>query len=78
MLLSRLAHCQLGYRHYLSCQRSGCDVPGILHYLFNYAAAPATVPYRFKSGKNLLGGAGVRAGGNLALEPWGVAIVEED
>ncbi|MDO9257827.1 MAG: beta-galactosidase [Bacteroidales bacterium] len=48
-----------------------------VHYLFNYSSAPANVNYTFKSGRELLLNKEVNKNSIVALEPWGVSIIEE-
>ena len=48
-----------------------------LHFYYNYSAAPVNVTYRYGAAQELLQGAQVVPGGQLALAPWGVAILEE-
>jgi beta-galactosidase len=48
-----------------------------LHYYFNYSSDAQTVAYSHPSGTDLLSGASFGQGQNLALKPWGLAIVEE-
>jgi beta-galactosidase len=47
------------------------------HYYFNFSAAPQQVVYAYAGGTELLSNHPVAKGGALALDPWGVAIVEE-
>jgi beta-galactosidase len=59
--------------------RSGISSRGrTLHYLLNYSGASRTVGYPFASGADLLSGKSMVAGSRMELEPWGVAIVQED
>jgi beta-galactosidase len=48
-----------------------------LHYYFNFSSAPQRATYTYPAGTELLTNAAVSNGGFLALEPWGVAIVEQ-
>lgn len=48
-----------------------------VHYYFNYSSAPASVPYTYAPGVNLLDEQAVTPGISLSLGPWDVAIVEE-
>jgi beta-galactosidase len=48
-----------------------------VRYLLNYSAKPQKVSYEFAAGTELLSGNVVGKGQQLSLEPWGVAIVEE-
>jgi beta-galactosidase len=48
-----------------------------VRYLLNYSAKPQKVSYEFAAGTELLSGKVVGKGQQLSLEPWGVAIVEE-
>jgi beta-galactosidase len=48
-----------------------------VRYLLNYSAKPQKVSYEFAAGTELLSGKAVGKGQQLSLEPWGVAIVEE-
>ena len=47
------------------------------HYYFNFSATPRRVVYAYAGGTELLSNRPVAKGGALALDPWGVAIVEE-
>jgi beta-galactosidase len=47
------------------------------HYYFNFSAAPQTVVYAYSGGTELLSNRPAPKGGALALDAWGVAIVEE-
>jgi beta-galactosidase len=65
--------------HYPMVVRSGLLNDGHpVHYLLNYSAAPARLRYAFAAGTDLLTHRHVASGGTIELEPWGVAIVEED
>ena len=48
------------------------------HYYFNFSAAPAQVVYAYAGGTELLSNHPVAKGGALTLDPWGVAIVEQE
>jgi beta-galactosidase len=48
-----------------------------LHYFFNFSAATQRVTYAYPNGTELLSGHPVAAGGEISLDPWGVAIVEQ-
>ena len=48
-----------------------------VRYLFNYSAQPTTIKYPFANGKELLHGETVNKNSSLALEPWGLKIIEE-
>jgi beta-galactosidase len=48
-----------------------------VHYYFNYAATPGTVAYPHGAGRELLSGAAVSKGQQLALGAWGFQIIEE-
>jgi beta-galactosidase len=47
------------------------------HYYFNFSAAAQQVVYAYAGATELLSNHPVAKGGALALDPWGVAIVEE-
>jgi beta-galactosidase len=49
-----------------------------VHYYFNYSANPSTFPYAHKSGKELLSNTAVSQNSGVALEAWGVKIIEEN
>lgn len=49
-----------------------------VRYYFNFSAAPQNVKYTHSDGSDLLSNRHVRTGATLSLEPWGVAIVEEE
>jgi beta-galactosidase len=58
--------------------RNGTNAYGKpVHYYFNYAAQAHTVPYSGRGGTELLSGSSVAANTSIALEPWGVKIIEE-
>jgi beta-galactosidase len=48
-----------------------------LHYFFNFSAGPQRVAYAYPNGTELLSGLPVATGGEISLDPWGVAIVEQ-
>src|SRR5271157_1431937 len=48
------------------------------HYYFNFSPAPQRVVYSYGAGAELLSDHPVPQGGTLALDPWGVAIVEQE
>jgi beta-galactosidase len=49
-----------------------------VHYYFNYSAMPASLPYPYGAGKELLSNATVAQNQSLQLVPWGVQIVAEN
>ncbi len=49
-----------------------------LHYYFNYSAAPVHATYAYGAGADLLDGKAVSHDEELTLEPWDLAIVEEN
>ena len=49
-----------------------------LHYYFNFSATPQRVAYAYGGGTELLSNRPVARGEALALDPWGVAIVEQE
>ena len=49
-----------------------------IHYYFNYSVAPTSLIYPHKAGKELISMRPVTSGQSIALEPWGVKIVEEN
>jgi beta-galactosidase len=49
-----------------------------LHYYFNFSAQPQHLVYAYDGGTELLLNRAVTKGAALALDPWGVAIVEQD
>jgi beta-galactosidase len=58
--------------------KHGLDRAGkALHYYFNFSAAPQGIVYPYGAGTELLSNRPVAAGATVALESWGVAIVEE-
>ncbi len=66
-------------QHFPLITRAGTNQRGKrVHYYFNYAATPATLPYPHRAGRELLSGAAVAPQQSLALAPWGVQIVEEN
>jgi beta-galactosidase len=48
-----------------------------VHFYLNYSAAAQDIDYPYAKGRELLKEKSVAQGAKLALEPWGVAIVEE-
>ena len=48
-----------------------------LHYYFNYSSAPASLTYSHSGGKDLLTDGAVSTSQQITLQPWDVAIVEE-
>jgi beta-galactosidase len=75
-------------------KRAGIDLPKVrfplivrggtlqdghrVRYVLNYSARPQRLNYGYASGTDLLSGRKVTRGQQLALKPWGVAIVEEE
>lgn len=49
-----------------------------IHYYFNFSSAPQRMTYSYAAGRDLLSDHAVTKGGALSLEPWGVAILEEN
>jgi beta-galactosidase len=49
-----------------------------IHYYFNFSPAPQQVVYPYGAGAELLSSHPVPQGGTLTLDPWGVAIVEQE
>ncbi|MFY9724004.1 MAG: beta-galactosidase [Bryobacteraceae bacterium] len=49
-----------------------------IHYYFNFSSAPQRPVYSYRRGTELLLNRPVAPNSTLALEPWGVAIVEEE
>jgi beta-galactosidase len=49
-----------------------------IHYYFNFSAAPQRIVYPDAAGRELLSNRTLAHGAALSLEPWGVAIVEQD
>ncbi|OUJ73563.1 beta-galactosidase [Hymenobacter crusticola] len=49
----------------------------VVHYYFNYSAAPSALRYPHGAGKELLSNLAVAKNQQLQLAPWGVQIVEE-
>ncbi|WP_199564492.1 beta-galactosidase [Spirosoma telluris] len=59
--------------------KSGVNQQGkTIHYYFNYSSAPGSITYPHKAGKELLSNASIAPNGSIALEPWGIKIVEEN
>ncbi len=48
-----------------------------MHYYLNYSAQPQQLVYAYGSGRELISGRLIDRQAKLSLEPWGVAIVEE-
>jgi len=48
------------------------------HYYFNFSPSPQRLTYPYGAGAELLSNRPVPQGGTLALDPWGVAIVEQE
>ena len=48
-----------------------------MHYYFNFSAAPQRISYSYAAGRELLSNHNVAHGGEVSLEPWGVAIMVE-
>jgi beta-galactosidase len=48
------------------------------HYYFNFSAEARRVVYSYGAGMDMLSNHPVAKGGELGLEPWGVAIVEQE
>ena len=48
-----------------------------VHYYLNYSSEPQTVAYPYGSGTDLLTGKGISASQQFALQPWDLAIIEE-
>jgi beta-galactosidase len=64
--------------HFPISMRSGILANGhAVHYLLNYSAASTRANYGFPTGKDLLSGETVQRDGTIALQPWGVAVIEE-
>ena len=64
--------------HYPTIMRSGTLADGHeVHYLLNYTAGSAQVPYALAPGKNLLTNEAVAQNSTVTLPAWGVAIIEE-
>jgi len=49
----------------------------VMHYYFNFSAAPRQITYSYGAGRELLSDRAVPHGGGIGLAPWGVAILEE-
>jgi beta-galactosidase len=49
-----------------------------IHYYFNFSAGPQRIVYPYGAGRELLSNHSIDKGGALILEPWGVAIVEQN
>jgi beta-galactosidase len=50
----------------------------LIHYYFNFSSVPARFVYPYAAGYELLSSHSLANGGALILEPWGVAIVEQE
>jgi len=48
-----------------------------VHYYFNFSAKPGSAPYSYADGLELLSNRAVASGAEIPLEPWGVAIIEQ-
>jgi beta-galactosidase len=48
-----------------------------MHYYFNFSAGPQQIVYSYGAGRELLSNHAIDRGTSVALEPWGVAIVEQ-
>src|SRR5580658_3402189 len=49
-----------------------------IHYYFNFSALPQRIIYPYATGRELLSNHSMATGAAFNLEPWGVAIVEQD
>jgi beta-galactosidase len=49
-----------------------------LHYYFNFSPISQTITYPYSSGHELLSNQPIAQGGAVNLEPWGVALIEQD
>ena len=49
----------------------------LVHYYLNYSSNIVTFPYPYAAGESLIAGAPVKPYGQLTLQPWDVAIIEE-
>ncbi|HTT60942.1 MAG TPA: beta-galactosidase [Bryobacteraceae bacterium] len=49
-----------------------------MHYYFNFSAVSQQIVYTYAAGRELLANRALAKGGALTLEPWGVAIIEQD
>ena len=59
--------------------KSGVNQEGkTIHYLFNYSGGISKQTYPYKKGTELLSNKAVEQNSMLALEPWGVKIIEEN
>ncbi len=59
--------------------KSGIDDSGKrIHYYLNYSSSPATFPYSYGSGRDLLTGHVIGSGKKVNLGPWDLAIVQEN
>jgi beta-galactosidase len=58
--------------------KSGTNQQGkVVHYYFNYSAAPVSFTYLYKTGTELLSNTAANNMEKLELAPWGVKIIEE-
>ena len=48
-----------------------------IRYYYNYSSKPQVFVHSFETGKELLSGKKVEKNSDLAIEPWGVLIIEE-
>ncbi|MBO5292452.1 MAG: beta-galactosidase [Lachnospiraceae bacterium] len=59
--------------------RSGINMQGRrIHYYFNFSSEERKQEYLHEDGRELLSGSLVEKGGILRLEPWGMAVLEEE
>jgi beta-galactosidase len=64
--------------HYPLIIKQGVNERGkMVRYFFNYSDKPEHISYNFGNGKELLGDKEVNKNSELAIEPWGVKIIEE-
>ncbi len=49
-----------------------------IHYYFNFSPGPQRIVYPYGAGRELLSNQSLANGGSLSLEPWGVAVVEQE
>jgi beta-galactosidase len=58
--------------------KSGKNEDGkTVHYYYNYSSDPAKFVYKYKNGKELIADQKVERGSQIAIDPWGVLIIEE-
>lgn len=58
--------------------KSGKNEDGkTVHYYYNYSSEPAKFVYQYKNGKELIADQKVERGSQIAIDPWGVLIIEE-